>query len=182
MELNTSLQQEFDQLLKQAESSRPIDFQIGAKFSWRDLERLTPEAYQKFYPSILAFENIKPKQRAKSVKWIDPVYYAIFSKATHMYILLMHNQNLLKAELERMIKNDSSKPANTWQMNYVKLKEYLHSGCIFAKDGRYTKYEKVPHSFTIDGKRINMNETTRKKLIEMLEEYDFIKKYNGELF
>jgi hypothetical protein len=179
MEINTTLQQEFDNLLEKAESSRPIDFQIGAKYSWRDLERLTPEQYQELHPNVLAFENIKPKQRAKSVKWIDPVYYAIFSKATHMYILLMHNQRLLKAELERMINNDSSKPADTWQMNLVKLKEYLHSGCIFAKDGRYAKYEKVEHSFTVDGKRVNMNEFTRKKLIEMLEEYDFLKKHHG---
>jgi hypothetical protein len=173
MKLTETLQQEFEGLLNQIEI-QPIDFEIGTKFSWLDLSRLSPEQYQAAYPTILAFENLKPKFRAKATKWIDPVYYAIFSKAVHLYMLLQYNEKLLRAELERMIKNDSLKLANTWEMNYQKLIEYLKTGMIYVSQHR--EGHRVGHAFKIDNKVSSMNELERKRLIEILGSMDFVKR------
>lgn len=169
-----TLQQELDKLMQEGNNTiKP--FQVGTKFSWKVLASTSVDEYMKKHHACLAFENIHPKYRAKALGFMDPVYYAIFAKTCHMYMLLLHNPELFKVELYRMVTLDSAKSIDIWKLNYDKIMEYLKTGIVGSTNGG--RGLRVGWTFTINKEKHFMNDVTRKKLIELLEEQDFMNRF-----
>lgn len=178
--MDPQIQSQIDALFESAHQKEYVDFVTGIKYNWDQLAKLTPEEYQRLHPDILAFENIHYKYRAKAAGRMDPVFYAIFTKACHLYMLLVVNPALAQAELDRMVKNDAKKEINVWKLNYDKMVKYLKTGVLESTRTGGVNL-KIGWTFHVAGKKIRMNDVERQKLIDLLDMENFMKT-TGTLF